>query len=59
MNNKIIIAKVAVEWNRKINKISTKMTCAVFHAYTMWITHLNFAVSVYKNIKEQNLDGIW
>ena len=25
LNDKIIIAKVAVEWNRKMNKISTKI----------------------------------
>lgn len=46
LNDKIIIAKVVVEWNRKINKISTKMVQVVFHAYKVWITHLNFVVLV-------------
>ena len=35
-----------MEWNRKINEISTKMKKRVNHAHGMWITHLNFAVYV-------------
>lgn len=35
-----------MEWNRKINKISTKMKEKLNHTHGMWITHLNFAVFV-------------
>ena len=46
-NNKIIIQQVVMEWNRKINKISTKIKKWVNHTHGMWITHLNFAVYVF------------
>lgn len=45
-DNKLIIAKVVAEWNREINKISTKIMGRVSHAHGMWITRLNFAIDV-------------
>ncbi len=49
LNNNVIIAEVAVKWNKKNNEISTKMAGKVFHAHEMWITHLNFTVNVFIN----------
>lgn len=43
-----------MEWNRKINEISTKMKKRVNHAHGMWITHLNFAVYVFYITQIQN-----
>ena len=43
-----------MEWNRKINEISTKMKKSVNHAHGMWITHLNFAVYVFYITQIQN-----
>ena len=37
-NNKIIIAKVAIEWNRKLKQISTKSRETGNDDYKMWIT---------------------
>lgn len=53
-NNKVIIQQVVMEWNRKINEISTKMKKRVNHAHGMWITHLNFAVYVFYITQIQN-----
>ena len=53
-NNKVIIQEVVMEWNRKINEISTKMKKRVNHAHGMWITHLNFAVYVFYITQIQN-----
>ena len=38
LNNKMIIAKVAVEWNRQNNKISTKRDMLEKCSHEMWIT---------------------
>ena len=43
-----------MEWNRKINEISTKMKKRVNHVHGMWITHLNFAVYVFYITQIQN-----
>ena len=45
---------MVMEWNRKINEISTKMKKRVNHAHGMWITHLNFAVYVFYITQIQN-----
>lgn len=51
-NNKIIIAKVAIEWNRKLNQISTKSRKTGNDAYKMWITPVIF---VGKDVKTQEV----
>ena len=45
---------MVMEWNKKINEISTKMKKRVNHAHGMWITHLNFAVYVFYITQIQN-----
>ena len=55
-NNKVIIQQVVMEWNRKINEISTKMKGWVNHTHGMWITHLNFAVYVFYIAQIQDQD---
>ncbi len=49
-NNKIIIAKVAIEWNRKLKQISTKSRETGNDDYKMWITPVILAG---KDVKTQ------
>ena len=51
-NNKIIIAKVAIEWNRKLKQISTKSRETVNDDYKMWITPVILAG---KDVKTQEV----
>ena len=45
-----------MEWNRKINEISTKMKGRGNHTHGMWISHLKFAAYVFyiAQIQEQD-----
>ena len=51
-NNKIIIAKVAIEWNRKLNQISTKNRETGNDDYKMWITPV---IPAGKDVKTQEV----
>ncbi len=51
-NNKIIIAKVAIEWNRKLKQISTKSRETGNDDYKMWITPVILAG---KDVKTQEV----
>lgn len=51
-NNKIIIAKVAIEWNRKLKQISTKGRETGNDDYKMWITPVILAG---KDVKTQEV----
>ena len=51
-NNKIIIAKVAIEWNRKLKQISTKIRETGNDDYKMWITPVILAG---KDVKTQEV----
>ena len=53
LNNEIIIAKVAVEWNRENNKISTKMMFELNHTHEMWITPSVFGTVVHRMQKTE------
>ena len=51
-NNKIIIAKVAIEWNRKLKQISTKSRETGNDDYKMWIT---LVILAGKDVKTQEV----